>query len=103
MPVPRKDAAYSIEAQARLFGALADPMRLRFVHAVMDAGEASGSEIADELGISLALLCHHSKILVDAGAIRKTKAGQTTYYSANAPEIAAVFGALLGKKPAKKR
>jgi DNA-binding transcriptional ArsR family regulator len=36
--------------------------------------------VAERLGISLALLCHHSKILVSAGLVQKRKQAQTTYY-----------------------
>lgn len=70
----------SVEQQARVFAALADPVRVRFVHEVACRGERRGGEIADALGISLALLCHHGRILVDAGVLAKRKEGQTTHY-----------------------
>ncbi|HYZ87102.1 MAG TPA: metalloregulator ArsR/SmtB family transcription factor [Bryobacteraceae bacterium] len=71
------------EQQAKLFAALSDPVRLRFVRELADGDERSGSMIAERLGISLALLCHHSKILVDAGIVVKRKEAQTAYYRAN--------------------
>jgi DNA-binding transcriptional ArsR family regulator len=71
------------ERQAEIFAALADPVRVRFLRELTDGGERSGTAIADRLGISLALLCHHSKILVGAGVIQKRKEAQTTYYRAN--------------------
>lgn len=43
----------------------------------------SGSAIAQRLGISLALLCHHSRILIETGVITKRKAAQTAYFRAN--------------------
>jgi predicted transcriptional regulator len=42
-----------------------------------------GSEIADTLGISLALLCHHWTTLEHAGLITRKKAGQTVSISLN--------------------
>ena len=71
------------EQQAKIFSAIADPVRLRFVRELVEQGERSGTAIADKLGISLALLCHHSRILVEAGVVAKRKEGQTAYYSAN--------------------
>jgi DNA-binding transcriptional ArsR family regulator len=64
------------------FAALSDPTRLRFVELLASCDEMSGSEIADKLGISLALYCHHSKLLAEVGLI-KTKRGQTKYNSLN--------------------
>ena len=43
----------------------------------------SGSEIAEDLGISLALLCHHWKMLEHAGLIARKKEGQTASISRN--------------------
>lgn len=78
--VGRKVAA---ERQAEIFAALADPVRVRFIRELAGGTERSGTAIADRLGISLALLCHHSKILVGAGLVQKRKEGQTSYYRAN--------------------
>ncbi|MCI0414962.1 metalloregulator ArsR/SmtB family transcription factor [bacterium] len=71
------------EEQAKIFDALSDPIRLRFVRELVRGGELSGTAIADRLGISLALLCHHSRILVEAGVITKRKMAQTAYFRAN--------------------
>ena len=68
------------ERQAEIFAALADPVRVRFVRELADSAEHSGKVLAHRLGISLALLSHHSKILVAARLVRKRKEGQTTYY-----------------------
>jgi ArsR family transcriptional regulator, arsenate/arsenite/antimonite-responsive transcriptional repressor len=73
----------SIEQRARVFKALADPTRLRIVEMLVDRDEMCGSEIADKLGISLALLCHHWSTLEFAGLITKRKAGQTASISLN--------------------
>ncbi|HEY7025072.1 MAG TPA: metalloregulator ArsR/SmtB family transcription factor [Candidatus Limnocylindrales bacterium] len=71
------------EQQAAIFAALGDPVRVRFVRALVDGGEQSGTSLAGRLGISLALLCHHSKILVGVDLVQKRKAAQTTYYRVN--------------------
>lgn len=69
------------EQRAKIFAALSDPTRLRFVELLAQSNEVSGSEVAETLGISLALMCHHSKVIVDVGLARKRKDGQTAYYA----------------------
>lgn len=70
-----------IEQRAKIFAALADPTRLRFVELLAQSNEVSGSEVAQKLEISLALMCHHSKVIVDVGLAKKRKEGQTAYFS----------------------
>lgn len=74
---------FDLEKQAKIFAALGDPTRLRMVQLWVKHGEMSGSEVASQAGISLALFCHHSKILVEAGVIQIRKEGQTKYSSLN--------------------
>jgi DNA-binding transcriptional ArsR family regulator len=84
------------EQYARLFGALADPVRLRFVRELMNGKEKSGSAIAEALGISLALLCHHSRVLVESGLVLKRKEAQTAYFKANTRLLKQTMRELLG-------
>jgi DNA-binding transcriptional ArsR family regulator len=76
-------AHVSPERQAKVFAALGDPLRVRFVRELVEQGEQSGTAMAERLGISLALLCHHSNILLGTGLVEKRKQAQTTYYRAN--------------------
>jgi len=69
--------------RAMVFKALSDPTRLRMVEMLADCDEMSGTEIAERLGISLALLCHHWKTLEHAGLVVKRKDGQTASISLN--------------------
>lgn len=71
------------EQRAKIFAALSDPTRLRIVELLASCEEMSSSELADRLGISLALFCHHSKTLVEAGLINRRKDGQTKYNALN--------------------
>jgi ArsR family transcriptional regulator len=73
----------SIEQRARVFKALSDPTRLRIVEMLAEREEMCGSEMAEKLGISLALLCHHWSTLEYAGLITKRKEGQTASISLN--------------------
>lgn len=67
-----------IEDLARLFGVLANPMRLRIVGMVATC-ELSGNEVAEGLGISRALACHHLNKLADCGLVRRRREGQMRF------------------------
>jgi DNA-binding transcriptional ArsR family regulator len=84
----------TVEQRAKIFAALADPTRLRIVETLIDQTELSGSEIAQQVGISLALFCHHSKILAEAGLLHIRKEGQTKYNSLNSSLLQKCFSRL---------
>ena len=79
------------ERRAKIFAALSDPTRLHMVELLANCKEMSGSEIASELGISLALFCHHSKTLCEAGLIQPRREGQTKYISLNRDLLSVCF------------
>ena len=62
----------------------------------MAEGELSSTQIATKLGISLALLCHHSKILMEAEVLELRKQGQTKFRSVNCDLLRACFESLEG-------
>ena len=65
----------SPEERARVFKALADPRRVEIVE-LLAKGSQCGTTIAESLGISVALLCHHWEVLVEAGLLKKERQGQ---------------------------
>ena len=67
----------AIERRAGIFAAVADPTRLGILELLDERREMSGSELAQALGISLALYSHHSKTLVEVDLVRRRKRGQT--------------------------
>ncbi|MBV8883754.1 MAG: helix-turn-helix transcriptional regulator [Chroococcidiopsidaceae cyanobacterium CP_BM_RX_35] len=83
------------EWRARVFAALSDLTRLRIVELLAVQDEMSGSEIAEKLGISLALYCHHSKLLNEVGLVKKRKEGQTKYSSLNREILSSCFNSLI--------
>jgi ArsR family transcriptional regulator len=87
----------SISAQqlAGVFKALGEPRRLRIVNYLKKLDdEATGSEVARHAGISLALLCHHTDALVEAGIVLKRKEGQTCYFRLDQEVLKAVSRAI---------
>ena len=79
------------EQRAKVFKALSDPTRLRIIEMLAESDQLCGTEIADNLGISLALLCHHWRTLEHAGLITKKKEGQTASISLNRQLLADCF------------
>jgi len=84
------------DQRAKIFAALSDPTRLRMVELLAQQGELSGSEIANHLGISLALYCHHSKHLCETGIVHIRREGQTRYNSLNQCLLLACFSSFEG-------
>ena len=78
-----KQSGSTGEYRVAIFKALGDQTRLRIVDYLRERGgeEATGTEVAEHAGISLALLCHHADALVDSGLVQKRKEGQTTYWA----------------------
>ncbi len=72
----------------RVFHALADPTRMALVDRLI-RGEASVSELAAPLDMSLAAVMQHLSILEDNGIIRSHKSGRT--------RTCRVDGATLGR------
>ena len=83
------------ERRAKIFAALSDATRLGTVELLREHGELSGSAAAEVLGVSLALFCHHAKVLTDAGLVLKRKQGQTVFYSLDKTLLAQCVSSLL--------
>jgi ArsR family transcriptional regulator len=75
----RSDESYA--ERARVFKALADPHRLHIIDVLSEEGSLCGTDLAERVGISLALLSHHWKVLTEAGLISREQRGQTRYCS----------------------
>ena len=85
-----------VEHRAKVFKALADPNRLKLVLHLARAGPASGVELAEACGMSVALLSHHWKVLGEAGLLSTRREGQSRYCTLNVDALKAAVGGLLG-------
>ncbi|WP_439659380.1 ArsR/SmtB family transcription factor [Lentzea sp. HUAS TT2] len=67
---------------ARLFKALADPIRVQLVVLVRQSasGEACFCDLADEFDMPQSSLSHHLKILVNAGVLQRERRGTWSWY-----------------------
>lgn len=96
VPDPTEIDRPQTEQRAKIFAALSDPTRLRIVELLAEQGELSGSELASQVGISLALFCHHSKTLAEADLIHIRREGQTKYNSLNRNLLLSCFSRFEG-------
>ena len=83
------------EATAELFGALADPARVRIVNRLATAGEpVCACEFEPLLGLSQPTVSHHLKRLTEAGLLDRERRGKWAYFSIR-PEAAARLAGLV--------
>jgi ArsR family transcriptional regulator len=68
------------EELAALFAALADPVRLRLLSLVADAGELCSCNLEEPLGKSQPTISHHTKVLAEAGLIQGEKRGRWVWW-----------------------
>ena len=78
--------------RAKVFKALSDPTRVAIVDVLAKSGPQCGTELADQLGISIALVSHHWEVLVEAGLVRKERVGQARYCTVDLARIREATG-----------
>lgn len=78
--LPASDA----QTYAAWFACLAEPMRVRILHAVAtSAGSIAVGELADLVGVRQPTVSHHLRKLAEAGFVTLTKAGTSTRVEVN--------------------
>jgi L-amino acid N-acyltransferase YncA/DNA-binding transcriptional ArsR family regulator len=81
-PVGLLDAS-AAQTYAQWFACLAEPTRVRLLHAVAAGGEMAVGELADLLRISQSTCSHHVRKLADVGFVLLRKERTTTLVSVN--------------------
>jgi len=66
---------------ARAFAALADPVRLRLLSLIADAGRICACDLLGPVGKSQPTVSHHTRVLADAGLITGEKQGRWVWWS----------------------
>ncbi len=68
------------EDLARAYTALADPVRLRLLSLVAEAGEICSCELLEPLGKSQPTISHHTKQLAEVGLITGERRGRWVWW-----------------------
>jgi ArsR family transcriptional regulator len=92
-PLAEPDA----EDLAAVFAAMADPVRLRLLSLVADAGELCSCNLEEPLGKSQPTISHHTKVLAEAGLIRGEKRGRWVWWQIVPERLEAVRNSLAVK------
>lgn len=79
---------------AKLFAALADPVRLRIFNCIAAAEETCACELVEPLGKAQPTISHHTKILSEAGLITGEKRGKWVYWKVVPQRLDALRSAL---------
>jgi ArsR family transcriptional regulator len=79
---------------ARVFGALADPVRLRLLSLIAEAGEVCSCDLLEPLGKSQPTVSHHTSALAEAGLIIGEKQGRWVWWRIVPERLKAVRSAL---------
>jgi ArsR family transcriptional regulator len=82
------------ETLARGFAALADPVRLRLLSLIAEAGSVCSCDLLAPLGKAQPTVSHHTKILTDAGLITGEKQGRWVWWQVVPERVAALRDAL---------
>lgn len=85
--------ADSIELAAG-FAALADPVRLRLLSLVAEAGEICSCDLEEPLGKAQPTVSHHTKALAEAGLLVGEKRGRWVWWRVVPERVAALRDAL---------
>jgi ArsR family transcriptional regulator len=83
-------SAGDVAALAELFGALADPTRLRLV-AELAGGECSVSRLAAAVDLSQSAISHQLRLLRHLGLVRTRRDGRLVYYALDDDHVLALY------------
>jgi DNA-binding transcriptional ArsR family regulator len=75
-----------LQFAAKRFKVLAEPMRLRILHAIQP-GELTVTQIIEATGASQANISKHLAVLTRAGMVGRRKEGLNVFYSITVPVI----------------
>jgi len=67
--------------------ALADPVRLRLVNLIAQAGEACACDLPELLDRSQPTVSHHLKVLVEADLLEREKRGKWAWFRVRTAEL----------------
>jgi ArsR family transcriptional regulator len=79
---------------ARVYAALADPVRLRVLSLIAAAGEVCSCDLLAPLGKAQPTVSHHTKVLAEAGLIVGEKRGRWVWWSLVPERVAELRDAL---------
>jgi ArsR family transcriptional regulator len=84
--------AATIERLSRLFSALADPTRLKILHALTVTEELCVCDLAAIAELSVSAVSHQLRLLRDRDLVRARRDGRMVYYSLADDHVSTLMG-----------
>jgi ArsR family transcriptional regulator len=77
------------EALAVLFGALADPARIKVIHRLASVAPdgVCVCDLLEPLGLTQSAVSYHLKVLLQSGIVRRERRGQFNFYALRADAL----------------
>ena len=82
---------WSVECLNRLFSSLADPTRLRIIHALVNNDRLNVTELAEHTGLSVSAISHQLRLLRDRFLLESDREGRAVYYSLADDHVRTLF------------
>ncbi len=91
-PLSTEEAA----AEAAVFAALADPVRLQLLSLVASEGAVCSCNLEGPLGRSQPTISHHTRVLAEAGLLKGERRGKWTWWTVDRSALESVRRLLGG-------
>lgn len=82
---------WAIECLNRLFSSLADPTRLRIIHALVNNDRLNVTELAEHTGLSVSAISHQLRLLRDRFLLNSDREGRAVFYSLADEHVRTLF------------
>ena len=82
---------WAVECLNRLFSALADPTRIRIVHALADHERLNVTQLAEITELSVSAISHQMRLLRDRYLVRAERDGRAVYYALADEHLRTIF------------
>ena len=82
---------WTVECLSRLFSSLADPTRIRIIHALADHQRLNVTELAEFTGLSVSAISHQMRLLRDRYLVTSQREGRSVYYALNDQHLRTIF------------
>jgi DNA-binding transcriptional ArsR family regulator len=71
---------WAVECVTRMFSSLADPTRIRIIHALVEHERMNVSDLADYAGLSVSAVSHQLRLLRDRSLLAAEREGRSVFY-----------------------
>ena len=82
---------WAVECVTRMFSSLADPTRIRIIHALVEHERMNVSDLAEYAGLSVSAVSHQLRLLRDRSLLAAEREGRSVFYRLADDHVKALF------------